>query len=58
MLSLLPVVDQVNHASGPPPKLEFDPASGSWELRADRAYAPGSEVLFSYGDKDAPRIHT
>eukprot|EP00930_Biecheleria_cincta_P014907 TRINITY_DN12620_c0_g1_i1.p1 TRINITY_DN12620_c0_g1~~TRINITY_DN12620_c0_g1_i1.p1 ORF type:complete len:516 (-),score=107.14 TRINITY_DN12620_c0_g1_i1:90-1637(-) len=51
-MTLLPMIDQVNHASGPPPRLEFDPSQSSWELRADRNYDTGTEILFSYGDKD------
>lgn len=52
VLSLLPMVDQVNHASGPKPALVFDPVQNAWELRAGRAYQPGDEVVFSYGEKD------
>merc|ERR1712241_898190 len=52
ILSLLPVVDQVNHANGPPPRLVIDPIARCWELRSERRYEPGEEIVFSYGDKD------
>lgn len=51
ILSLLPVVDQVNHANGPPPCLVIDPIGKCWELRSERRYEPGEEIVFSYGDK-------
>jgi len=51
ILSLLPVVDQVNHANGPQPRLVIDPAGRCWELRSERRYEPGEEIVFSYGDK-------
>lgn len=53
ILSLLPVVDQVNHANGPPPRLVIDPIAKCWELRSERRYEPGEEIVFSYGDKDS-----
>eukprot|EP00913_Durusdinium_trenchii_P003546 g3280.t1 len=53
VLSLLPMIDQVNHRSGAPPDLQFDPTNGLWQLRATRAYEPGEEIVFSYGDKDS-----
>jgi len=56
VLSLLPMVDQVNHASGPPPDLQFDPVQARWELRAGTSYEPGDEVVFSYGDKDSDTL--
>jgi len=52
ILSILPVVDQVNHANGPPPRLVIDPIAKCWELRSERRYEPGEEIVFSYGDKD------
>lgn len=51
VMSLLPMVDQVNHRNGPPPDLQFDPLSGRWEMRALRKYSPGDEITISYGDK-------
>lgn len=56
VLSLLPMVDQVNHRSGAPPDLQFDPTSRIWELRATRSYKPGEEIVFSYGDKDSDAL--
>mmetsp|Transcript_26429 Transcript_26429/g.48368 ORF Transcript_26429/g.48368 Transcript_26429/m.48368 type:complete len:476 (-) Transcript_26429:15-1442(-) len=52
VLTYLPVIDQVNHQSGPPPDLDLDPSTGAWRLTASRAYGVGDEVVFSYGDKD------
>lgn len=56
VLSLLPMIDQINHRSGAPPDLQFDPASRRWELRALRAYSAGEEICFSYGDKDSDAL--
>eukprot|EP00439_Symbiodinium_sp_Y106_P055385 s1008_g7.t1 len=56
VLSLLPMIDQINHKSGAPPDLQFDPASRRWELRALRAYSAGEEICFSYGDKDSDAL--
>lgn len=56
VLSLLPMVDQVNHASGDPPDLQFDSARRLWELRAERQYKPGEEVAISYGAKDSDAL--
>ncbi|CAK9087888.1 unnamed protein product [Durusdinium trenchii] len=56
VLSLLPMIDQVNHRSGAPPDLQFDPTNGLWQLRATRAYEPGEEIVFSYGDKDSDAL--
>jgi len=52
MLAVLPMIDQMNHASGMPPDLNFEPTAGRWELRADRDYSAGDEVVISYGAKD------
>mmetsp|Transcript_52940 Transcript_52940/g.166282 ORF Transcript_52940/g.166282 Transcript_52940/m.166282 type:complete len:341 (+) Transcript_52940:1150-2172(+) len=52
VLSVLPMVDQVNHASGPLPDLVLTSSSRTWELRAHRAFSKGEEVVFSYGAKD------
>mmetsp|Transcript_22799 Transcript_22799/g.53237 ORF Transcript_22799/g.53237 Transcript_22799/m.53237 type:complete len:501 (-) Transcript_22799:38-1540(-) len=52
VLSYLPMIDQVNHQSGPPPKLEYDPGAQVWQLSAGQPYDSGDEVVFSYGDKD------
>jgi len=56
VLSLLPMIDQVNHRSGAPPDLQFDPTGRVWELRATRPYKPGEEIVFSYGDKDSDAL--
>ncbi|CAE8651263.1 unnamed protein product [Polarella glacialis] len=53
MFSLLPMIDQINHASGAPPDLQYNPTRSRWELRAGRAYSPGDEIFFSYGPKDS-----
>mmetsp|Transcript_8363 Transcript_8363/g.19707 ORF Transcript_8363/g.19707 Transcript_8363/m.19707 type:complete len:485 (-) Transcript_8363:8-1462(-) len=52
VLTYLPVIDQVNHQSGPPPDLDLDPGTEVWQLKASQAYGVGDEVVFSYGDKD------
>uniref|UniRef100_A0A7S1MFF4 SET domain-containing protein n=1 Tax=Alexandrium catenella TaxID=2925 RepID=A0A7S1MFF4_ALECA len=53
VLSVLPMVDQVNHASGPLPDLVLtNSSSRCWELRAHRKFGQGEEVVFSYGEKD------
>ncbi|CAE7197256.1 Setd3 [Symbiodinium natans] len=56
VLSLLPMIDQINHKSGAPPDLQFDPGSRRWELRALRTYSAGEEIFFSYGDKDSDSL--
>lgn len=53
VLSLLPMIDQVNHAGGPAPDLNFDTLNDRFELRANRNFQAGEEVLFSYGPKDS-----
>jgi hypothetical protein len=51
VLSLLPVIDQMNHDSKTTTKLDLNPISGGWELRAGSSVAAGSEVTISYGKK-------
>ncbi|CAJ1380860.1 unnamed protein product [Effrenium voratum] len=56
VLSLLPMIDLVNHQSGEPPDLQFDPGSRTWELKAKNSYKVGDEIVFSYGDKDSDSL--
>lgn len=53
---LVPFLDFANHGVTSDCYIDLDAASGRVGVRLDRAYAPGEEVLISYGPKSSGEV--